>query len=131
MQDETDRYFHMGSTWTWLSIYFIFKYWNVARWSRGMILALGARGPGFKSRTSPIFYILIEKNWKTFLDSFANFVQSIVHKKTLYNAHLWNKSRKISGLLSQNWMRGRIGVKVTFSVSDEYCQSSDFLVKWL
>ncbi len=40
----------------------------MARWSRGMILASGARGPGFKSGTSPFkgrivksVYIIFEK----------------------------------------------------------------------
>ena len=43
-----------------------------ARWSRGMIPALGAGGPGFKSRTSPFFLVTNQLKYVKVISIFDN-----------------------------------------------------------
>ena len=49
-------------------------YFNMTRWSRGMILALGVSGPGFESRTSQSKYFIF------YISIFQYFLQRQIYK---------------------------------------------------
>lgn len=50
---------------------------SVARWSRGMICASDARGPGFKSRASPTLFLFS-------LAYRSKFIQKLTYKITIF-----------------------------------------------
>ena len=68
-EGKTENVFGLGPPWTL----------NVGRWSRGMILASGARGRGFDSRTAPFFtFSFCEKGFGKTLEFFSlTFVQNV------------------------------------------------------
>ena len=67
---------------------------SVARWSRGMICASDARGPGFKSRTSPIFHSYYQKNGENLSSNTLNKAQIKVSRPvwSMPTIRSWRKS---------------------------------------
>ena len=80
---------------------------SAAQWSRGMIPALGAGGPGFKSRLSPFLFpfldlmkarVLLISRWPFYVSSFFimvlfRFISINLMKVTNSFLHVWKQNR--------------------------------------
>ena len=77
------------------SPHFLLSKIQMAQWSRGMILALGARGPGFKSRLSP-FLSLVSRRVQFTNIEFKGVLTSLTSALLFSRRCLYVKKSKIA-----------------------------------